>query len=183
MDWLLSLGVFLFIGLLLLVLQLMLKEPGLKEPPRLPALPLIGSMLSLWSSNPPHVLFKALQGKYGQTYSLMMGSHRVIVVNHHAHAREVLLKKGKVFAGRPRTVGNPIQNLPPPSGSSAHLSFLLHLKVTTDLLTRDGKDIAFGDYSATWRFHRKVVHGALRMFGEGSASIEKISECNTHVHT
>nr|AFM35728.1 17-alpha-hydroxylase [Thamnaconus septentrionalis] len=149
MAWFLCLCVFLFIGVLLLVLQLMLKEPGLKEPPRLPALPLIGSMLSLWSSNPPHVLFKALQGKYGQTYSLMMGSHCVVVVNHHAHAREVLLKKGKVFAGRPRTV-------------------------TTDLLTRDGKDIAFGDYSATWRFHRKVVHGALRMFGEGSASIEKI---------
>lgn len=50
------------------------------------------------------------------------------------------------------------------------------MKVTTDVLTRDGKDIAFGDYSATWRFHRKIVHGALCMFGEGSASIEKISE-------
>lgn len=107
MDWLLCLSVFLVIVLLLLVLQLMLKEPGLKEPPRLPALPLIGSMLSLWSSNPPHVLFQALQGRYGPTFSLMMGSHRVIVVNHHTHAREVLLKKGKVFAGRPRTVGNP----------------------------------------------------------------------------
>lgn len=50
------------------------------------------------------------------------------------------------------------------------------MQVTTDVLTRDGKDIAFGDYSATWRFHRKVVHGALCMFGEGSASIEKIGE-------
>lgn len=47
-------------------------------------------------------------------------------------------------------------------------------QVTTDLLTRGGKDIAFGDFSATWRFHRKVVHGALCAFGEGSASIEKI---------
>ena len=50
------------------------------------------------------------------------------------------------------------------------------MKVTTDILTRDGRDIAFGDYSAAWRFHRKIVHGALCMFGEGSASIEKISE-------
>ncbi|KAL0964375.1 hypothetical protein UPYG_G00322970 [Umbra pygmaea] len=79
----------------------------------------------------------------------MMGSHTVILVNHHRHAKEVLLKKGKIFAGRPRTV-------------------------TTDLLTREGKDIAFADYSATSRFHRKVVHGALCMFGEGSATIEKI---------
>lgn len=49
-------------------------------------------------------------------------------------------------------------------------------KVTTDILTRDGKDIAFGDYGAAWRFHRKIVHGALCMFGEGSASLERISE-------
>lgn len=50
------------------------------------------------------------------------------------------------------------------------------MKVTTDVLTRDGKDIAFGEYSPTWRFHRKIVHGALCMFGEGSVSIEKIGE-------
>lgn len=66
--------------------------------------------------------------------------------------------------------------------SSTVLLFLLStpalfvMKVTTDVLSRDGKDIAFGDYSATWRFHRKIVHGALCMFGEGSASIEKISK-------
>ncbi|XP_072247608.1 steroid 17-alpha-hydroxylase/17,20 lyase-like isoform X1 [Leuresthes tenuis] len=135
------------IGLTLLAWQLKLKST--KEPPCLPALPLIGSLLSLRSPHPPHVLFKELQKKYGQTYSLMMGSHRVIIVNQHMHAKEVLLKKGKTFAGRPRTV-------------------------TTDVLTRDGKDIAFGDYSATWRLHRKIVHGALYMFGEGSASIERI---------
>ncbi|KAK2848605.1 hypothetical protein Q5P01_008439 [Channa striata] len=78
-----------------------------------------------------------------------MGSIKVVIVNHYVHAKEVLLKKGKIFAGRPRTV-------------------------TTDILTRDGKDIAFGDYSPTWRFHRKLVHGALCMFGEGSVTIEKI---------
>ncbi|KAI4812408.1 hypothetical protein KUCAC02_023800 [Chaenocephalus aceratus] len=103
------------------------------------------------SPHPPHVLFKELQQKYGQTYSLMLGSHCVIIVNQHTHAKEVLLKKGKIFAGRPRTL-------------------------TTDILTRGGRDIAFGDYSAAWRFHRKIVHGALCMFGEGSASIEKTSE-------
>ncbi|CAN9500144.1 unnamed protein product [Ophioblennius macclurei] len=122
---------------------------GPQELPRLPALPLIGSLLSLRSPLPPHLLFKDLQRKYGQTYSLMMGSHSVVIINHHLHAKEVLLKKGRIFAGRPRTV-------------------------TTDVLTRDGKDIAFGDYSTTWRFHRKIVHGALCMFGEGSASIEQI---------
>ncbi|KAM9345048.1 steroid 17-alpha-hydroxylase/17,20 lyase [Symphorus nematophorus] len=151
MAWFLCLCVFMAVGLALLALQLKLRTSarGPQEPPSLPALPLIGSLLSLRSPHPPHVLFKQLQVKYGPTYSLMMGSHRAIIVNQHAHAKEVLLKKGKIFAGRPRTV-------------------------TTDVLTRDGKDIAFGDYSPTWRFHRKIVHGALCMFGEGSASIEKI---------
>ncbi|XP_068455465.1 steroid 17-alpha-hydroxylase/17,20 lyase [Clinocottus analis] len=151
MTWFLCLCVFVAVGLALLALQLRLRAlaRGPQEAPRLPALPLIGSLLSLRSPLPPHLLFKELQGKYGPTYSLMMGCHRVMVVNQHAHAKQVLLKKGKIFAGRPRTV-------------------------TTDILTRDGKDIAFGDYSASWRFHRKIVHGALCMFGEGSASIEKI---------
>ncbi|XP_030628292.1 steroid 17-alpha-hydroxylase/17,20 lyase [Chanos chanos] len=120
-----------------------------RSPPSLPALPIIGSILSLHSDSPPHIFFQQLQKKYGDIYSLKMGSHNVLIINNHLHAREVLLKKGKTFAGRPRTV-------------------------TTDLLTRDGKDIAFGDYSVTWKFHRKVVHGALCMFGEGAASIEEI---------
>ncbi|KAL2083457.1 hypothetical protein ACEWY4_021230 [Coilia grayii] len=123
-------------------------QPG-KSLPALPSLPIIGSLLSLKSDRPPHIFFQELQRKYGPTYSLMMGSHNVIIVNSYQHAKEVLIKKGKTFAGRPRTV-------------------------TTDILTRDGKDIAFADYSPTWRFHRKIVHGALCMFGEGTASIEKI---------
>lgn len=95
------------VGLTLLALQFKFRMSahGSGEPPHLPALPLIGSLLSLRSELPPHVLFKELQVKYGQTYSLMMGSHSVIVINQHAHAKEVLLKKGKTFAGRPRTVG------------------------------------------------------------------------------
>lgn len=107
MDWSLFLCVFLVIGMALLALRLKFSLParGPQQPPRLPALPLIGSLLSLRSPHPPHVLFKELQGKYGQTYSLMMGSQRVVIVNHHIHAKEVLLKKGKIFAGRPRSVG------------------------------------------------------------------------------
>ncbi|XP_061692190.1 steroid 17-alpha-hydroxylase/17,20 lyase isoform X5 [Syngnathoides biaculeatus] len=145
---LLCLYVCFFMVLSILAFKIRLQKSK-EELPCLPTLPFIGSLLSLRSVHPPHVLFKKLQEKYGQTYSLMMGSHRVIIVNQYSHAKEVLLKKGKIFAGRPRTV-------------------------TTDVLTREGKDIAFGDYSATWKFHRKLVHEALHMFGQGSASIEKI---------
>lgn len=98
--------VFAILVLVVLTWQLKVKSSfGSQEPPHLPALPLIGSLLSLRSQHPPHVLLKELQKKYGQTYSLMMGSHRVVIVNQHVHAKEILLKKGKIFAGRPRTVG------------------------------------------------------------------------------
>ncbi|XP_056385620.1 steroid 17-alpha-hydroxylase/17,20 lyase [Hyla sarda] len=122
---------------------------SVKYPKSLPSLPVIGSLLHLGSHLPPHILFCNLQEKYGSLYSFMMGSHYVVVVNNHEDAREVLLKKGKTFAGRPRTV-------------------------TTDILTRDSKDIAFADYSPTWKFHRKLVHSALGMFGEGTIAIEQI---------
>lgn len=107
MAWFLFLCVFVALALALLARQLKLRMSacGPQEPPHLPALPLIGSLLSLRGPHPPHVLLKELQEKYGSTYSLMMGSHRVIIVNHHVHAKEVLFKKGKTFAGRPRTVG------------------------------------------------------------------------------
>uniref|UniRef100_A0A673NPG0 Cytochrome P450 family 17 subfamily A member 1 n=1 Tax=Sinocyclocheilus rhinocerous TaxID=307959 RepID=A0A673NPG0_9TELE len=96
--------------------------------PSLPSLPIIGSLLSLVTDRSPHIFqdcpcfFQQLQKKYGDLYSLMMGSHKVLIVNNHHHAKEVLFKKGKIFAGRPRT------------------------------------------------FHRKMVHGALCMFGEGSSA-------------
>ncbi|XP_067909489.1 steroid 17-alpha-hydroxylase/17,20 lyase [Heterodontus francisci] len=123
------------------------KLKGGKFPKSLPSFPLIGSLLSLRSDLPPHLLFQKLQKTYGDLFSLMMGSHYVVVINSHQYAKEVLLKKGKIFAGRPNMV-------------------------TTDLLSRGGKDIAFGNYSPGWKFHRKLVH--LALFGDGSAALEKM---------
>ncbi|OCT57159.1 hypothetical protein XELAEV_18003904mg [Xenopus laevis] len=125
------------------------KHRGAKYPNSLPCLPFIGSLLHIGNHLPPHILFCKLQEKYGSLYSFRMGSHYIVIVNHHEHAKEVLLKKGKTFGGRPRAV-------------------------TTDILTRNAKDIAFANYSPSWKFHRKVVHAALSMFGEGTVAIEKI---------
>lgn len=50
-------------------------------------------------------------------------------------------------------------------------------QVTTDLLSRGGKDIAFASYGPLWKFQRKLVHTALSMFGEGSLALERISKC------
>lgn len=54
-------------------------------------------------------------------------------------------------------------------------------QVTTDLLSRGGKDIAFASYGPLWKFQRKLVHAALSMFGEGSLALERISKCPTPV--
>lgn len=79
-------------------------DSKLKCPRSLPSLPVIGSLLHLAGSKQPHLLFFSLQHKYGSVFSLYMGSHYTVVINDYLHAKEVLLKKGKIFAGRPRMV-------------------------------------------------------------------------------
>ncbi|XP_018594225.2 cytochrome P450 17A2 isoform X2 [Scleropages formosus] len=122
---------------------------GRSSIPCLPSLPLLGSLLSLRSSPPPHLLFTQLGRKYGSPFALHLGPHYTVVVNNFKHAREVLLQRGKEFAGRPKMV-------------------------TTELLSRGGKDIAFADYSPLWKSHRRLVHASFTMFGEGSNTLQNI---------
>uniref|UniRef100_A0A3B4A799 Uncharacterized protein n=1 Tax=Periophthalmus magnuspinnatus TaxID=409849 RepID=A0A3B4A799_9GOBI len=61
----------------------------------------------------------------------------------------VLVTRGRDFAGRPNMV-------------------------TTDLLTRGGKDIAFCDYSPLWKSHRRLVHTSFTLFGEGTGRLQEI---------
>ncbi|XP_060130692.1 steroid 17-alpha-hydroxylase/17,20 lyase [Zootoca vivipara] len=126
-------------------------KPGPKAnyPRCMPSLPVIGSLFHFIGHTQYHLFFHRLQQKYGSLYSLYMGSSYVVVVHDYTHAKEVLLKKGKIFGGRPQ-------------------------KVTTDLLTRNGKDIAFANYSPVWKVQRKLAHSALSMFGKGSLALEKI---------
>lgn len=65
----------------------------------------------------------------------------------------------------------------PPRGCPAVTLGLPVPQVTTDLLSRGGKDIAFASYGPLWKFQRKLVHTALSMFGEGSLALERISKC------
>ncbi|XP_077356244.1 cytochrome P450 17A2 [Festucalex cinctus] len=117
--------------------------------PGLPRLPLVGSLPWMTGTAPPYLLFMQLGRKYGPLFELYLGPHRTVVVNSHDHAREVLLQRGRDFAGRPSMV-------------------------TTDLLTRGGKDIAFSDYSPLWKLHRRLVHTSFALFGEGSNRLQDI---------
>lgn len=116
------------LGILLLVLALLCAwglarrratlgtGTGLGRPRSLPSLPLVGSLLQLAGHPQLHLRLWRLQGRYGSLYALWMGSHYVVVVNSYQHAREVLLKKGKAFAGRPHTVSQQqVSGGPPPT--------------------------------------------------------------------
>ena len=116
-----------------------------KLPPGPMPLPLIGNMLQM-GTKPHHSLTK-LAKKFGNVFRLSVGIHRIVVVNSIDLAREALVKKSTDFAGRPRLY-------------------------TADLISRGGKDIAFSDFSPTWKMQRKIAHSALKMFGQGIKPIE-----------
>lgn len=42
--------------------------------------------------------------RYGPLFALFLGPHYTLVINDHQHAREVLLQRGRDFAGRPSMV-------------------------------------------------------------------------------
>ncbi|RXN08410.1 steroid 17-alpha-hydroxylase 17,20 lyase-like protein [Labeo rohita] len=117
--------------------------------PCLPRVPVFGSLLHLRSSLPPHLLFTQLSRRYGPVFGLYAGPHFTLVVSEISLVREVLLQRGREFAGRPKMV-------------------------TTDVLTQGGKDIAFADYSPLWKNHRRLVHNSFTLFGEGSSKLQTI---------
>uniref|UniRef100_A0A3Q3QD15 Cytochrome P450, family 17, subfamily A, polypeptide 2 n=1 Tax=Monopterus albus TaxID=43700 RepID=A0A3Q3QD15_MONAL len=120
--------------------------------PCLPRLPVLGSLPWMRGHLPPHLLFSQLAQRYGSLFALYLGPQYTVVVNDHQHAKEVLLQRGKDFAGRPNMV-------------------------TTNLLTRGGKDIAFADYSPLWKLQRRLTHNSFTLFGEGTSRLQDIGLC------
>uniref|UniRef100_A0AAT9UTJ9 Cytochrome P450 307A2 n=1 Tax=Maconellicoccus hirsutus TaxID=177089 RepID=A0AAT9UTJ9_MACHI len=64
-------------------------------------LPIIGSLHLLGKYPTPFEGFTALSKIYGDIYSIYLGSARCVVVNNFALIKEVLIKKGVQFGGRP----------------------------------------------------------------------------------
>ncbi|XP_056156765.1 steroid 17-alpha-hydroxylase/17,20 lyase, partial [Lampris incognitus] len=117
--------------------------------PVLPRLPVLGSLPWLSSSLPLHQFLTQLGFRYGPLFSFYLGPHYTVVVNSHELAKEVLLRRGRDFSGRPSMV-------------------------TTDLMTRGGKDIAFADSSPVWKSHRRLVHQSFSVSGEASSKLQHI---------
>uniref|UniRef100_A0A667H7M5 Steroid 17-alpha-hydroxylase/17,20 lyase n=1 Tax=Lynx canadensis TaxID=61383 RepID=A0A667H7M5_LYNCA len=125
------------------------KCPGAKYPKSLPSLPLVGSLLFLPRSGHPHMNFFKLQKKYGPIYSFRLGTKTTVMVGDHQLAKEVLVKKGKEFSGRPHVV-------------------------TLDILSDNQKGIAFADHGANWQMHRKLALATFALFKDGDQRLEKI---------
>lgn len=83
-----------------------------KFPRSLPFLPLVGSLPFLPRHGHMHVNFFKLQEKYGPIYSLRLGTIPTVIIGQYQLAREVLIKKGKEFSGRPQMVSS--ADPPPP---------------------------------------------------------------------
>lgn len=100
-------GLILFVLILLTILSLcliykyssMLKIDGTIKGP-IP-LPFIGSLHLLGKYSTPFEGFTALSKIYGDIYSIYLGSARCVVVNNFALIKEVLIRKGVQFGGRP----------------------------------------------------------------------------------
>lgn len=112
-------------------------------------MPLVGSLPFLPRHGHLHVNLFKLQKKYGPIYSLRLGTTTTVVIGHYHLAKEVLIKKGKEFSGRPQMV-------------------------TLNLLSNQGKGIAFADSGAHWQQHRKLVLGTFSLFRDGDRKLEKI---------
>ena len=78
------------------------KEPWKRLPPGPPALPLVGSLPFLGSSDIREPLRKMAK-KYGDVFTIYLGPQRVIVLNGYDVIHDAFVKLAHVFSGRPNT--------------------------------------------------------------------------------
>ncbi|XP_078619282.1 steroid 17-alpha-hydroxylase/17,20 lyase-like isoform X2 [Branchiostoma floridae x Branchiostoma japonicum] len=145
--WLMTITV----GLVTLILVKWLKDyvQRWRMPPGPFFWPVIGN-LSLFSGK-SYLTFIDLAKTYGDVFSLKMGMTDVVVLNSLDAVKEAFVKKGEDFAGRPKML-------------------------STDISSEGGKDIAFADYSPTWKLHRKLFHSAIRGYASAQNLQSKVHE-------
>ena len=111
------------------------RQPG-SAPPGPFAWPLIGNAASMGSA--PHLLFARLARRYGDVFQIHLGSCRVVVLNGERAIRQALVHQSAAFADRP------------PFASFRVVS--------------DGRSLAFGQYSESWKAQRRAAHSTMRAF-------------------
>ncbi|CAG2252785.1 CYP17A [Mytilus edulis] len=131
------------IGLLVLLVVYKLRQ-GLKYtlPPGPFCWPLIGSY-EVIQAKFLHEIFVKYAKKYGPVFTVSLGPYQMVVLNDINSVTEALVKSKADFANRP-------------SIHSVHM------------FTEESKDIAFANYTPTWKLHRKIAGKALRQYLAGN---------------
>ena len=119
-----------------------------KYPPGPFPLPVIGNLHLLGKK--PHRRFAELSKIYGNVFSISFGMDRVVILNTIEPAREVLITKGAVFAGRP-------------------------MIYTAGLISRGFQNMGFSDYGAYWITMRKLGHTSFQQFSKPDNKLEKLT--------
>ncbi|KAL0417914.1 UNVERIFIED_CONTAM: Trans-cinnamate 4-monooxygenase [Sesamum radiatum] len=108
-----------------------LRGKRLNLPPGPFALPLVGCWLQIGNNFEHHHLVNYAK-KFGQLFLLRMGQRNMAVISSPELAREVLLKQGKEFGSRSRSI-------------------------VFDIFTGKGQDMVFAEYGDHWRKMRRIV--------------------------
>ncbi|XP_077870221.1 cytochrome P450 1A5-like [Saccoglossus kowalevskii] len=109
-------------------------------PPGPMGYPFIGSIMDLM--NDPHLTLTRYGKKYGDVFTIKIGSQPVIVLNSLDVIKEALVKKQNDFAGRPYFY-------------------------SCNLMSEGSQNITFGNFNAKWKLQRKIGHQAIRNYATG----------------
>uniref|UniRef100_A0A3B4AJN9 Cytochrome P450, family 2, subfamily X, polypeptide 9 n=1 Tax=Periophthalmus magnuspinnatus TaxID=409849 RepID=A0A3B4AJN9_9GOBI len=115
-------------------------------PPGPITLPLLGNLHNLSLDNPLQD-FERLRLKYGNIYSLYLGSKPMVMLCGVQAIKEALVNKAVEFAGRPQD---------------------MYVNITTE-----SKGVILADYGPRWKEHRRFALMTLRNFGLGKQSMEE----------
>ncbi|KAM8861193.1 cytochrome P450 2B4-like [Synchiropus picturatus] len=135
----------LFVCVLFVALQFVRKRPK-NFPPGPAPLPLFGNILSLNLENPLND-FQKLREKYGDVYTIYVGSTPMLIVNGTQAVKEALVTKGTDYAGRPQDL------------------------YSNDVTGNQG--VILADYGSRWKELRRFALMTLRNFGMGKQSMEE----------
>ncbi|KAL1006139.1 hypothetical protein UPYG_G00068300 [Umbra pygmaea] len=145
----------LLLGLFSFLLFLVSVHRPKNFPPGPRPLPIFGNLLQLDPSNPLKDL-ERLKRRYGNVFSLYIGTRPAVVLSGLEVIREALVTRAVEYSGRPN-----------------------HIMVSHIL---QNKGVILANYGSSWREHRRFTLTTLRNFGLGKRSMEqRILEEISHI--
>ncbi|KAL5558130.1 hypothetical protein UlMin_034343 [Ulmus minor] len=133
----------LLVFVILLFLYVLLRKPksSRKQPPEAGGgWPIIGHLLLLGGSQPPHTTLGKMANKYGPIFTIQIGVHKTLIVSGWEMAKECFTTNDKAFATRPKSVAIEIMGYNYAMfGFAPYGSYWRHLRkiATLELLTNN----------------------------------------------